>query len=324
MSKEHTNGDGEDEKREQIEQEVSETFEEGVADGNEDKAGYRAAGAITDPLQTVFFNLALFFTRFAPMGQKFWSGLINAGYKGLAKSTGGAEGVGHIIEEGRIKHKPVAYKQDGGEGPIDDPRWITNDGNWFKSESGVKNTYLVAGNVPSIWASSADNEPGNEIKAETAEVLDAGGGKAVFRDAEILHSTVTVEADSDGRAVADGGQTTRKHREHVSIENPGSLTDVLVDLGTEADGRVVSVNKQTEIYGENSDTQEMEQQFLMGELAAKDPGANRALFIKMLLIMAGIIAIIVLGPPLVSALFGGAAGAGGGGGSVIPLTLGLI
>ncbi len=308
---------------EQIEQEADETFGHGIEDGNEDQPGYRAAEAILSPIKTVTFNLLLFFTRFAPMGNKFWKGLINAGYKGLVKSTSGAEGVGHIVEEGRIKHKPVAYKQGGGDGPVDDARWITNDGEWFKSPSSAKSTYLAAGRVPSIWASSKQNELGNHIAAETAEVLDMGGEEYVFSDATIHHNQITVEGGTgqDG-AMADGGTTKHQTKEYVNTQNPGSLRDVLVPLGTEADGRVVSMEKFYQVFGEHSDSEEMEEQHMMGRLAEKDPSGDRSFVLKVLLIAAGLVAIFVLGPPLISALFGGAAG--GGGGSIVPLTLGLI
>jgi hypothetical protein len=309
---------------EQIEGEVAETFEEGLTDGQEDRLGYRVADGIMNQVRSITFNLLLFVTRFAPAGNKFWKGVINAGYKGLVKSTKGAEGVGHIVKEGRIKHKPVAYKGDGGDGPIDDARWITNDGDWFKSPSNAKSTYLAAGRVPSIWASSSENELGNHIAAETAEVLDVGNEEFVFGDAQILHNQITVKGNpQQGQAMADGGNATAKHqtKEHVSVEHPGSLKDTLVPLGTEADGRVVSMEKFYQVFGQHADSEEMEEQHMMGKLEEKDPGADRAFVIKVLLIAAALVGMFVLGPPLIQALLGG--GGGGGGGSVIPLLLGV-
>lgn len=282
---------------------------------NSDRVGNRIGGAIAGAIGSVMINISLFFSRLMPFSHRFWSAMIKAGYRGI-KSKGGADYVGHVIEQGRLYHRPVTYKTET-EGPTDDPRFVDNHGNEWKAPDESTTTNMV-GKVPTMWASAKSNQAGNHVQAEVAEVLDVGGGAPLTQDATV--NKITVDAQSmDQGAVADGGYQTQQ--EHVSVQDPGALSDYLVDLNQgleDAAGRVVSMEKYYETYPSQVDPEEMEQQHLMGRLAEKDPGADRAFIIKIMLIVLGIIALVMLGPGLVDALFGG----GGGGGSVGSTLLG--
>jgi hypothetical protein len=64
----------------------------------------------------------------------------------------------------------------------------------------------------------------------------------------------------------------------------------------------------------------MQRQEDRGRIAEMKPGADRKFVLKVMLIAAGIIGIVYLGPMIIDALFA-SGGGGGGGGGVMPFSI---
>lgn len=281
------------------------------------RAGAIAGDALAGSVRMTVVNILLFVTRFIPFSHRFWRGVVQAGYQGMLKSKGGAQAVGHIMESGRVRLEPMAYKRDHEEAPMDDPRWVTSDGEWWH---GTQDSTYHFGKVPVLWASARANELGNHVTAETAEVLDLGAGQRVHEDATVQHLSVNVDPQSHGsldEAMADGG-TIQGPTEQVTVSDPGVLSDELVSLDEQlsADdaGRVVSMDKYYETYPETVAPEKMQEQFTMGYMAGRDPSEYKDFVMKVMLIAAGIIIAVLLGPSLIQALLGS-----GGGGVSVPV-----
>lgn len=281
-----------------------------------DRAGAKAGDTVAGIMRAIVINIMLFASKVIPGSNRMWQGCIRAGFSGLVK-TSSADAVGVIMEEGQMRHVPVKYDKEGGESPeINDGRWVTADGDWWKAPNEGQTTYLVPGKnpTPAIWASSSANQLGNHVQAEVAEVLDAGGEQPLMTDAKV-NVTMDATGAAAGEAVADGGQ--QQWQTYATVEDPGMLEDMLVDLSHEADGRVVSAEKYYETYPSKVGPEEMEQQNLMGKLAERDTGAKLRFALIAMLIAFGIVAVVELGPPLVNAVFGGGGGGGGGGSTLL-------
>jgi len=251
------------------------------------------------------------FTRVIPGSQRIWKRVMRIGYNGYYK-TSGADMIGHVMKEGRLKHAPLTWNNDHNrfEGP---------DDSWWLAPGENEHTLLGPGNTPCAWATSKATNLGTQVQAEYAEALDIGLGTAVYRDANVTFLTMEEPSAASGgqTAVADGGGVTQ----HISVENPGVLEDYVVptsplyedDDGTECENRLISTWKYYETYPETVDSEEMKKQEDRGRLAEMDRGKAFNFAIKMMLLAALIIGIVVLGPDVVRFLLGSGGGGGGGG-----------
>jgi hypothetical protein len=290
------------------------------------RVGAQLGDLVADSMAKFVVNILLFVTRVVPMTQKMWYGLMNAAYKGLLKTSGG-DAIMHVEEEGRLRHVPVKWKTEKDGSPMDDPRWVDQDGNWWHSNDGTKSTTLKK-QVPTLWASARANELGNSVQAEVAEVLDAGDGKTLTQSAVVNKQVIQMDESatmgSNGQAMADGGQQAGV-QEYVSVDDPGSLRDYLVPLDKAlADGdagRVVSMDKYYETYPSKVAPEKMKEQENFGRLRELSAGEMKSFVLKVMLIAGAIIAAAIMGPSLIEAVLGGG---GGGGGGVIPLVSGLL
>lgn len=286
-----------------------------VADSN--ISGAQLGDAIGSALGGFALNTSMLVSKLMPGSQRMWKGMLKASYKGVYKSDSDIDAIGHIMVGGEIKHVPVTYDHEA-----EQYQTLADDPEWWDTHGTTEDQYRV-GPVPAVWASSAANDLGSAVQADVAEAIDVGKEGYVYQDAKINHVQM-LSPDAAGvndEAVADGGAVMNQVEEYVSVDNPGVLSDRVVDISTEADGRVVSMDKYHETYPEKTDSEKMHRERQIGRLMETD-GDKQAWAMKMLLIaVAGIIgalAVVVLGPMLL----GG--GGGGGGGSVIPLTLGLV
>jgi hypothetical protein len=301
-----------------ISDEVDEEVGEFPSRNGEDRLGARIGNAIAGGIATLAINIILLFARITPGGWKMGRGLIRAGYKTFYKSSGKIDNIAHVCIGNHIKHVPVKYNYDLGryETFADEPEY------WY-APSEAENEYRV-GPVPSLWMSARSTELGSHVQADVAEVLDLGGGRDLYTDAQVQHVEVTPGAgtDASGQAMADGGATQQSWGERVSIHDPGTLADQLVDLDTGLEdsdaGRVVSMDKYYETYPEKAATEEMELQEWRGIQKALDDEELRALMIKLMLIAGAIVVGSLVAAFVLPAVLGG-----GGGGGVIPLALGL-
>ena len=266
---------------------------------------------ITTALAAITVRMLIGISKIIPGTERFWRGMLNAGYRGLHKSSG-ADAIGHMAVGNEIKHVPLEYdyEKQRYENEYDDYWNVASEGDY---------EYRVAGRVPAVWGSAASNELGTHVQAEVAEVLDVGGEQYLYSEPNI---DVVLDAAQNGQggqgqAMADGGM-------QVNWRDMGMFDDALVDLGSE--NRIVSMHKYFETYPSVVAPEEMQLQEWRGRQAEQNRDYAK-LAMKMMLIAFGIIAVVQLGPPLIQALFGGGGGGGGGGGSIIPgmiASLGVI
>jgi len=262
------------------------------------------------------------FTRVIPGTQSIWKRVIRIGYNGFYKSSG-ADLVGHVMKEGRLKQVPMTWNNEK-------HRFEAGDGDWWLAPGENEHTLLGPGNTPCAWAASSATNLGTQVQAEVAEALDFGYGTRLFTNANVTFLTIKNEdgaggAASSQQAMADGGGVTK----HISVEQPGVLDDHVVPIskiyddgeGNEAAGRLVSMEKYYETYPETVDSEEMKKQEDRGRLAEMDKGEITSFAIKMMLLAALIIAIVLLGPDVVQYLLGSGGGGGGGGGGFPGLML---
>lgn len=288
------------------------------------RAGAQLGNFLASAMGNFAVNILLLVTRVVPMTQKMWYGLLNASYKGLLKTSGG-DAIMHVEEQGKLEHRPVKFKREREGSPIDNPRWVDQQGNWWHANDGSKDVTLKK-QVPTVWASSKANELGNSVQAEAAEVLDMGGGTVLTKSATVNKQMISMTPEGGDQAVADGGVVDDSVQEFVSVADPGSLQDYLVDLDTalsEGDsGRVVSMDKYYETYPSKVAPEKMKEQENFGRLRELSAGQMQSFVVKVLIIAGLIIAAAIMGPSLIESLLGG--GGGGGGGGVIPLVSSLV
>jgi len=282
-----------------------------LSTGARHRAGARAGAAVSNAISTTILNLLLFVTRLVPFSWRMWRGFLNAGYRGMYKSSKKIDEIGHIVIDGQIKHVPLRYNHERGRYET-----IEDEPEWWESPAEADNEYRVAGSVPTVWASASTNELGSHVQAEVAEALDLGNDVAVYQDATVQHVTVEDQrAGGSQQAVADGG---RGRSEYVHVSNPGSLVDRVVDLSSDGDAKLISLEKYWQTYPSTEDPDKMEQERTIGRLMERDEDL-KDYAMKMLLIavggIVGVTAILVLGPRLLSG------GGGGGGGSIIPFAI---
>jgi hypothetical protein len=283
-----------------------------LSTGARERAGARLGAGIANAASSLVLNLLLFVTRLVPFTWRFWRGLLNAGYRGMYKSSGKIDEIGHIIIDGQIKQVPLRYNHDMGRYET-----IEDDPEWWESPAEADNEYRVAGSVPTVWASSATNELGSHVQAELAEGLDLGQDRAVYRDATVQHVTVDASDVQAGgqQALADGG---RGVSEYVHVTDPGSLADRVVDLSTSGDAKLISLEKYYETYPATEDPEKMDQERQIGRLMEADKDMSDYAM-KMLLIAGAIVVGSLAAIHVLPQLLGG--GGGGGGGSVIPFMI---
>lgn len=281
----------------------------------DDEPGAKLGNAIAGAFGRFVGNMSLFTSRLVPGSAKMWRGLLQTSYKGIYKSKGSIDAIGHIIVGGNLKHVPLTYDHERGR-----YKTLADDPDWWETSSQYQDQYHV-GPVPTVFASDAANDVGDHVQAEVAKALDLGNDAYLYQSADVNHVEMEIpEGSTPGEAVADGGNVQRQREEFVTVDNPGDLADHLVDLSTDADARVVSIDDYDETYPEKADSQKMKEERQLGRLMEKDDDMS-AYAMKMLLIagaiIVGTIAIVVLGPMVLG-------GGGGGGGSLIPITLGAM
>jgi hypothetical protein len=235
---------------------------------------------------------------------------VKKGLQMMWKSSSDIDAIGHIMIGGAIKHVPLSYNYEKS-------RWETlndEDPEFWNDQSEANNQYRIAGNVPTVWASSKTNELGSHVQAEVAEALDLGAGRDLYTDAQVNHIKVEGANPGPNGAIADGGQAQQQGREWVDIHDPGSLEDQLVDLGSGSSARVVSMNKYYETYPEKTDTEEMKRQEWRGIESAKDDEELREMMLKLFMIAGGIVVLSFAAAFILPELLGGG---GSGGGSIL-------
>lgn len=265
-------------------------------------------------------NIGLFIGGVSPGGFSMWRSITRAGYKGMKKSSS-ADVIGHIIVGGEIKHVPLSFnhEREQFETMGDDPEYWETSGEY-------QDRYQV-GPVGTIFASSQSNDVGDHVQAEVQKAMDVGKSEYLYESAQVNHTHIEQKIDPDDGAIADGGETTNQYREIVSVDDPGSLSDRLIDLGwgKDAEGRVVSASNYWESYPRTPEPEKHDQQRQIGRMMEMDQDRTSLAF-KMLLvagaIVVGSLAAVFVLPELLGGA-GGGSGDGSGGGGIIPLMASL-
>lgn len=306
-----SNGDTPETEAEDEAQSERETDATSVSDALPDRPSMAEGGRFASAVETfssslvnLLVSLLIGFSKILPFTERFFRGLIGAGYRGLYGTTS-SDAIGHIKVGNELKLVPVTYDYDK-------QRYENQHGDYWNVASEGDYEYRVAGKVPAVWASAASNELGSHVQAEVAEALDVGDHQPLY-DADV---DVILDAQSGAQgAIADGGQGYR-----LNVD-AGEWVDELVDLSVTGDARVVSMEKYYETYPSVVAPEEMKMQEERGKMSESDKDYAK-LALKMMLIAMAIIAIVVLGPTALELLFGG--GGGGDGGSMLPMMLGVL
>jgi hypothetical protein len=244
--------------------------------------------------------------------------MLKASYKGIRKSTG-ADVLAHVAMGGEIKHVPLVYDHEESR-----YKTMSDEPEWWETSGEYQDRYHV-GNTPTVFCSAQANDIGDHVQAEVSKALDLGQSEYLYKDAQVRNVEVhQPDPSADARdAVTDGGNGTVTGRTNtfVTVEQPGSLHDRVVDLTWgDAEGRVVSMDDYHETYPATSDPKKMDEERQIGRLMEKD-GDMSGYAMKMLLIAGAVVvlslAVVFIGPELLGAGGGG----GGGGGSMLPLAL---
>jgi len=284
---------------------------------HEDEPGAKIGAAIGGALGRFVLNISLMLSRLMPGSTRMWRSLLKASYKGLYKSSSSVDCIGHIMVGGEIKHVPLTYDYEQ-----ERYKTLSDDPEWWETPSEAESEYRV-GPVPSVWASSTENELGSHVQAEVAEALEVGQEEFVCTDATVQHVTVEQTGPIEDGAVADGGQAVQQRQEMISVEDVGKERDWLAVLDwDDADARVVSMDKYGDTYPETAASEKMDRERQLGRLMEKDRDLSKYAM-KMLLIagaiVIGALAVVFIGPSLLGS--GGVVSGGGGGGGALPFSL---
>jgi hypothetical protein len=216
---------------------------------------------------------------------------------------------------------PVKYRTVEECDEAEKPGWVAKgeDKVWNAASEGRVVDYL--GNTPIVALDRDSHVECGWLRPRIAEAIELDNYDGIYQQPRIEPNlNVYASPGADGELATDGGQAdnVEMQLQQLALQDPGRWAgDALVDLdsGDGYDGMRVSFRKATEWMSETSTTQEMQMQEDRGYLRGRagDSGPSMA---KLLLICAGIIlgvlAIVILGPQLMSS---------GGGGGINPLTI---
>jgi len=211
---------------------------------------------------------------------------------------------------------PVKYRSAGECDEGEKPGWIAKDGTktWNAASEGRVVDYL--NNTPVVALDRDSHVECGWLRPRIAEAVELDNYDGLYTNPEL---NLVADASTNGHAVADGGTP------ELELGSPGQWAgDALVDLdsGDGYDGMRVSFRKATEWMSEQTTTQEMQMQEDRGYIRGLANGDEGPSVFKLLLLCAAIIlgtlAIVLLGPELVSG-GGGSSGSGG----INPLIIGL-
>jgi len=185
-------------------------------------------------------------------------------------------------------------------------------------------------NVPVALFHETATQRGSWLECNYAEALDLGQKEPLIADADVTQE-ITIqadpetldEADSPAEAMADGGVDYTNQR--FRIDDPGMLTDVLVDLHPDDDdvqGMRVSTAKYSEVYPEKTTTEEMQMQEVRGRAAEVDPESQRQMMFRFLKYFLG--GVLLARSPEILALLLGDGGTGINAGEIAPILIGVF
>lgn len=282
------------------------------------EAGENLGDAVRETSANALVRFMTGFSSVVPFRARLMKKLmLGATYKYWKLSGGDALGL-RARPNGQIAPTPVKWKD--AIQPLDEvgqerqkPGWkVKNEDRAFGPGAEGRNVDWF-GKTPVILLDDDNPEKFNTLDARISECLeDPERVDALFESAEInvtgMIDKRRIDAESGQQAVADGG--TVQVEDHYDVLfgsiGRGRLKDKLIDVssGEGFDGMRVSWRKVQEQRHEQTTTEEMQNQEVRGWLAGKagDDHSDlvKKLMLYFILAVLGLVAIIFLGPPLLT------------------------
>ena len=281
----------------------------------------RAVGKTFGGIGAIIFGFVVVLTRPVPfLGTKFWGKMATKSLYQYHKSHGGDRTGLEATPSNDLKLTPVKWKGASAVDEDERPGWHAKgrDKVWKPTTLGQTGPRL--GKTPIVTLDTESWRSTSVLEARVAEAIDMGDMRPLYRVDE-ANLTATVDLGPQGGqgaaapALADGGEV-----QSIQFEPRSSpiFEDMIIDLGSENyDGQAVSFWKAKELMGEQTTSEEMENQEKRGFLAGRSK-ENMMKWMFRIMLIAGLVALGgLIGPELIAAFFGG--GGGGGGGGMIPI-----
>ena len=257
--------------------------------------------------------------RLIPKSHKLYLGLAKFGLKRAYKSTG-ADLIGFRPDaSGNLKPDPMQVQHD--VGPENSNKFkAKSDGQLYDlGTESVTGEYI--GKTPVGFFVDDPPRQVSLLESRVRDAIDLEQFDGIYTDPDVYLNEVIVEDES---VLADGGMGNAGEgqvaRRTFDVDRDVLPDDVLVDLSSDGDGARVSWRRVNDILHERVSTEEMQMQEERGLIAGKSSEEVKKMAIYALMAIVGVVAILVLGPPIVQNIFGN--GGGGGGGGMIPILLG--
>jgi hypothetical protein len=284
-----------------------------------------SARALIDRPQTEYSRLGGLAAKLISVIPKPLFGVRETLFKRLAvksienyHKTAGGDAIGINAQAGQqIDLEPIKYRPPESCEEGEQPGWVakSRDKTWNPAEEGNSVNYL--GRTPLVALEDDSHVEAGWLAPRIGEAIEMDNYWPLFSDPQIT-AHIDMRTGAGGRtngAIADGGTSTV----NFELEQMGEYADdAIVDLGSgpEYDGLRISMSKAREWQAETADSEEMQMQEDRGYLRGLANGDDGPSLTKLLLICAaiilGVLAIVFLGPQLMS-------GGGGGGGGINPL-----
>jgi len=281
-----------------------------------------SARALIDRPQTEYSRLGGLAAKLVSLIPKPLFGVRETLFKRLAvksienyHKTAGGDAVGINAQAGQqIDLEPIKYRPPESCEEGQQPGWVakSRDKTWNPAEEGNSVNYL--GKTPVVALEDDSHVEAGWLAPRIGEAIEMDQYWPLFSDPDITAHINYGAGGATNGAIADGGTSTI----NFELEQMGEYADdAIVDLGSgpEYDGLRISMSKAREWQAETADSEEMQMQEDRGYLRGLANGDDGPSLTKLLLICAaiilGVLAIVFLGPQLMSG--------GGGGGGINPL-----
>jgi hypothetical protein len=274
-----------------------------------------------------FIGFLAYASSWLPPGVVLWRRLLMKSLKNY-KSAANADAIGFVFR-GSGSIDPRAVKYLGSDTEDQEGKWATKS-TGEKWGAGVEGSAVnLLGKTPVAFFDEEDPDRVTSKYGRAAEAVDMGQTRPLYTNVQVdevvAEKAIYPPGTNPEEAIADGGhvepEETQVLDREYRVQGGGQLVDVLIDLSSPegTSGGRISFEKAKELRAETTTTEEMQRQEDRGRISELKRRADRKFVLKVLLIAAGIIGIVYLGPMLIESLF--SSGGGGGGGGVMPFSI---
>lgn len=256
--------------------------------------------------------------RLLPKSHKLYGGIVKWGLKRMYKSTG-ADVIGFRPQAGGgIKPDPMQVQHDVGPANTDKYK-AKSDGQLYDlGTEAVTGEYI--GKTPVGFFVGDPPRQTSLLESRVRDAVDLENFDYLIHNPDIFLNEWKIEDES---VLADGGNlnpdTDNVIQRQLEVSEDNLPGEALLDLSSDGDGARVSWRRVNDILHERVATEEMEMQEERGLIAGKSTEEVKKIMMYALMAIVAVVAILVLGPPAVSHIFGDGAAAGGG---IVPIMLG--